>query len=308
MMVRSRRHDGRFAALNSAHVCLDDHAAWTLAQEICSGGADPALTGGGVDRRPVDHVGAAALRFLHERRAPVTRANEPGVYLDSRPPRLDARTLQHRAPLCLLLLHALLERQLAGHVQHEDRIHDALFADQLRRAVKDARADVRAEHRDERRAVLELGEFRRALMALRAASRAQVEAVALPVEHVHADPERQPRDPGDRDLAVQDRHYHECQPGAREPEQREQRQLAAAHAQRAWAAIRAWTVRLTNAQADHREVRHYEREHRAEGVHIPQEFSLAGNDRHACDRPEQQDADPRRAEAWMQAAETVGHL
>ena len=55
-------------------------------------------------------------------------------------------------------------------------------------------------------------------------------------------------------------------------------------------------------------MREREREHRAERVHIPEEFGLSGDDRHAGDAAEQEDADPRRAEARMQAAQPVRDL
>ena len=55
-------------------------------------------------------------------------------------PRLDARALEHRAALRLLLLEARLERELAGHRQHEDRVDDAVLADQLGGAAQSAAA------------------------------------------------------------------------------------------------------------------------------------------------------------------------
>ena len=91
-------------------------------------------------------------------------------------------------------------------------------------------------------------------------------------------------------------------------EHREQRQLPAFDAQRARAAVGPRPIRLLDPQADHRQVRDRERQHRAERVHVAQEFGLAGDDRQAGDRAEQQDPDPGRAEARMQAAEAVGHL
>src|SRR2546426_12777526 len=105
---------------------LDDHAAGALAEQIGGRGADALLAGGRVDRGPVDHVGAHALRFLDERGAGIACADEVRVDLDARAARLDARTLEHRAPLRLLLLEALLERELAGHGQHEDRVDDSV--------------------------------------------------------------------------------------------------------------------------------------------------------------------------------------
>ena len=51
-------------------------------------------------------------------------------------PRLDARALEHRAPVRLLLLEPRLQRELAGHRQHEDRVDDPFLADQLGGAVQ----------------------------------------------------------------------------------------------------------------------------------------------------------------------------
>ena len=73
----------RAAGARGAVLGLDDHPAGALAQQVCGGRADPLLAGGGVDRRPVDHVGAHPFGFLDERRARVARADQAGVDLDA---------------------------------------------------------------------------------------------------------------------------------------------------------------------------------------------------------------------------------
>src|SRR4026207_1765267 len=60
------------------------------------------------------------------------------------------------------------------------------------------------------------------------------------------------------------------------------------------AAVGAPRVWVAPAQADHRDVRDREREHRAEGVDVAQERRLPGDHRQARDRAEDEDADPRR--------------
>ena len=55
-------------------------------------------------------------------------------------------------------------------------------------------------------------------------------------------------------------------------------------------------------------MRDRERQHRAERVHVAQEVGLARDHRHAGDRAEQQDPDPRRAVLRVQLAQAVGHL
>ena len=109
---------------------------------------------------------ADALGFLDERRARVAGADQAGADLDARAPRLDARALEHRAPVRLLLLEARLERELAGHGQHEDRVDDArLRRSAWRRSCSAEARDVVAEDRHERGAVVELLEVGRALGA-----------------------------------------------------------------------------------------------------------------------------------------------
>ena len=103
------------------------------------------------------------------------------VDLDSRAARLDASALEHGAPLRLLLLEALLERELAGNRQHEDRVDDSFRADQLGGAGQRAGADVGAEDRHQRGPVVELGEFGRALGALGARGAPQVEPMLAAV-------------------------------------------------------------------------------------------------------------------------------
>jgi hypothetical protein len=106
-----------------------------------------------MDRRPVDHVGAHAFGFFDQRRARIARPNKAGVDFDAGAARLDPRALEHRPTLCLLFLQARLQRQLARHRQDEDRVHDAVFADQLGRPRQRGGADVVAEDRHQRRAV-----------------------------------------------------------------------------------------------------------------------------------------------------------
>ena len=121
-------------------------------------------------------------------------------------------------------------------------------------------------------------------------------------------PEGEPADAGGRDGEVQDRDDDEREPGAEAAEHGEQRQVAAADAQRPGAAVGPRPVGLLDAQPDHRRVRDRERQHRAEGVHVAEEFGLARDDRQAGDAAEQQDPDPGRREARVQPAEAVGDL
>src|SRR5262249_10617527 len=129
--ARSRRRRDALGHSPWAASGLDDHPAWALAQQVGRGRPDPSLAGGRADGRPVDDVRAHARGFFGERRPGVAGADQARVDLDSRASRLDARALEHRAALGLLLLEARLERQLAGHGQDEDRIHDPVLAYQL---------------------------------------------------------------------------------------------------------------------------------------------------------------------------------
>jgi len=100
----------------------------------------------------------------------------------------------------------------------------------------------------------------------------------------------------------------EAQERAEAARHREERQLASGDADRARPAIRAPVVGVGEAQSRHRHVRDRDRQHRAECVEVPQERRLAGDQRHAGDRAEHEDAEPRRAVLRVQLAHPVGHL
>ena len=145
--------------------------------------------------------------------------------------------------MCLLLLEAGVERELARHGQHEDREHDPVLADQLRRAREGRGAHVVAEDRDQRRAVLELLEVGWALVARSARGRAQVEALLLAVGDVQPHAEAQPRHAGDSDGEMQDRHGHEREARSADAQQREHGERAAGDPEGAGPSVRARLVR-----------------------------------------------------------------
>ena len=103
-----------FRAASAAVLGLDDHAAGPLAQQVGGGRADAAA------RRRARGSSTSRSRREPTRSASSTSA-EPGLRVRIRPvwilmpapPGLDARALEHRAPVRLLLLEARLERQLA---------------------------------------------------------------------------------------------------------------------------------------------------------------------------------------------------
>ena len=145
--ARRRRAHTRAAARSAAQralargavLGLDDHAARALAEQVGGRRPDPLLAGRRVDRRPVDDVGSRPVRL--PRRAPrrgCACGSGPVWILMPSAARLDARALEHRAPVRLLVLEARLERELARHRQHEDRVHDAVLADQLGGAAQRA--------------------------------------------------------------------------------------------------------------------------------------------------------------------------
>src|ERR1700680_2356308 len=84
-------------------VGLDDHTTGTPAEQVGRGRADALLARGSMDRRPVDHIRAHSFDLLDQRRPRIACTNQAGVDLKPRAPGLDARALQHRAALRLLL-------------------------------------------------------------------------------------------------------------------------------------------------------------------------------------------------------------
>src|SRR5437764_2974479 len=104
---------------------LDDHPARPRSQEVGGSRTDAPLARRRVDRRPVDDVRADALGFGDERRAGVARPDQRGVDLDSAPPCLDTRALEHGQALRFLALQAGLQRELARNRKHGHRIHAA---------------------------------------------------------------------------------------------------------------------------------------------------------------------------------------
>ncbi len=81
-----------------------------------------------------------------------------------------------------------------------------------------------------------------------------------------------------------------------------------AHPQTAGAAVRPWQLGLRDPQAQHRQVRHREREHRPERVDGPEELRLSGSQRDTSEPGEREDPQVRRAEARVQPPHRVGHL
>ena len=123
---------------------------------------------------------------------------------------------------------ALVDRELGGHAQDEDGVDDALFADEFGGSLEHGGADVVAEDRDERGAVGELLEVRRALGR---ASRVVVRRSRpcwLAVGDVDDDPDREPPDPGERHVEVEQRHHDEREAGAEAADEREERKAPSA--------------------------------------------------------------------------------
>ena len=134
--------------------------------------------------REIDDLGSRPLCLLDDRRAWVAGSDKAGLNLQAGLPARQLGALQHAHAELLLLLQTGLERQLVGHPQHVDRLHHRVLPDQPRRAAQRPRVDVGAEDRDERGAILELHEVRRALTALDPVVGGQIEPLPAAVDHV----------------------------------------------------------------------------------------------------------------------------
>ena len=106
--------------------------------------------------------------------------------------------------------------------------------------------------------------------------------------------ERDDRDPrGERAQAAEDRGQRDVAP-------------AQAHVPRH--PVRPLAVGLLDAQPHDGDVRHREREHRAERVQVAEQRRLAGEQEQRGEEAEERDREPRRAVLAVQAGEDLGQL
>ena len=173
---------------------LDHHAAGPVGEQVVGGRAERALGGRGVRGPQVDDLGLAAASLLDHRQAGVTGADQPRLDLQPGLAAGQLGALEHAQSELLFLLQSGVERQLVGHSQHVHGLDGGILADELGRGPQRRRVDVGAEDRDDRRAVVELDEERRALAAGDPVVTGQVQSLAAAVQRVPAQAEDHPAD------------------------------------------------------------------------------------------------------------------
>ena len=206
----------------------EDHAARRLAEHVLRDLADEVLQRAAAAAQPAapadarrllraedDHLDAAPARLLHDRVAGLTRADGRGRHLDALvllPHRL--RAPQRRAGLVELRVgQPGVDGQRHGDLEHPERLDrralalglvGVLVGGQAPGGLDDVVVQRRAEDRDEDRSVLRALDLppQRGLRHEDAAEHGL--AVGDPVDDVHHDPERHPREADVARALVQD--------------------------------------------------------------------------------------------------------
>ena len=192
-----------------------------------------------------------------------------------------------------------------GHLDHVDASTPASSPTSLAAVRERVGADVGAEDRHERGAVVERREVgRRGRRARAGAARAGRAPMPPAVDEVAGDADQHPGDADRARLGVQ---RDARAPGGERAERAEhggERDQSAADAHVPGHPVGALAVGLLDAQRDHRDVRGREREHRAERVEVAEEGrSCPGAAAAPASTEKNDDREPRRAVARVQARE-----
>ena len=133
--------------------------------------------------------------------------------------------------------------------------------------------------------------------------------MAPAIERVDDEADGEPAEPHEPRRLLLDDDHDPRGGGAEAPEDREQRPVDSAEPEVRTRAVDELLVPPLDPERDDRRVGDREREHRAEGVHRPQELRLAGQDDRDRGEPREDDErQPWRSNRLVQPAEDLGQL